>query len=98
MDNVRVQMDLYHCQIMEGDLTVKIKHYLPTGLVSHLQIAGVPERFEPNIGEINYAYLFTLLEAMDYQGYIGCEYRPSRGKAVNSTTEGLDWLRSLPRS
>ena len=95
MDNVRVQMDLYHCQIMEGDLAMKIRNYLPTGLVSHLQIAGVPERFEPNIGEIQYPYLFSLLESLDYQGYIGCEYRPSRGKTKDSTSLGLNWLRNL---
>ena len=55
--NIRVQMDLYHCQIVEGDLAAKIRQYLPTGLVGHIQIAGVPERHEPDVGEINYPYL-----------------------------------------
>lgn len=94
-DNLRVQFDLYHCQIMEGDLAMKIKQYLPTGLVSHIQIAGVPERFEPNIGEINYPYLFSVIESLGYQGYIGCEYRPQIKNTTNGTSLGLDWLRSL---
>jgi hydroxypyruvate isomerase len=57
--NVKVQMDLYHCQIVEGDLAMKVRQYLPTGNVGHFQIAGVPERHEPDVGEMNYTYLFT---------------------------------------
>ncbi len=94
-DNLRVQLDLYHCQIMEGDLAMKLKEYLPTGLVSHVQIAGVPERFEPNIGEINYPYLFSVIESLGYTGYIGCEYRPQIKNTTNGTSTGLDWLRNL---
>ncbi|MGH8849050.1 MAG: 2-oxo-tetronate isomerase, partial [Polaromonas sp.] len=56
--NVKVQFDLYHCQIVEGDVAMKIRQYLPTGRVGHIQIAGVPERHEPDVGEMNYPYLF----------------------------------------
>jgi hydroxypyruvate isomerase len=85
--NLRVQMDLYHCQIMEGDLATKLRHYLPTGAVGHIQIAGVPERHEPNIGELNYPYLFGLIDELAYPGWIGCEYRPRDG-----TRPGLGWI------
>ena len=56
--NLKVQMDLYHCQITEGDLAARLRHWLPTGKVGHLQIAGAPERHEPDIGEIHHPYLF----------------------------------------
>ena len=85
--NLEVQMDLYHCQIVEGDLATKLKHYLPTGRVGHLQIAGVPDRHEPDTGEVNYPYLFDLIDALGYTGHIGCEYRPRAG-----TSDGLGWL------
>jgi hydroxypyruvate isomerase len=90
--NVQVQMDLYHCQIVEGDLAMKIRHYLPTGRVGHLQIAGVPQRHEPDVGEINYSYLFKLLDQLGYDGWIGCEYKPARGAAPHATRDGLGWL------
>ncbi len=88
--NLQVQFDLYHCQIVEGDLAVKLKRDMvrPQAGIGHIQIAGVPERHEPDIGEINYPYLFELIDALGYQGWIGCEYRP-RG----ATSEGLGWLR-----
>lgn len=91
--NVKVQMDLYHAQIVEGDLAMKLRHYLPTGRVGHLQIAGVPERHEPDVGELNYSYLFRLLDELGYQGWIGCEYRPARGAAPHATSDGLGWLK-----
>ena len=97
--NVKVQMDLYHCQIMEGDLAAKIHQYLPTGRVGHFQIAGVPMRHEPDSGELNYPYLFDVIDAVStscgWTGWIGCEYRPSRGAVPNGTHNGLDWLTSL---
>jgi sugar phosphate isomerase/epimerase len=62
--NLKVQMDLYHCQIVEGDLAMKIRQYLPTGRVGHIQIAGVPERHEPDLGELNYPYLFALIDEL----------------------------------
>ena len=85
--NLKVQMDLYHCQIVEGDLAKKLERYLPGGAVGHLQIAGVPERHEPDIGEVNYPYLFALIDRLGYGGWIGCEYRPRAG-----TSAGLGWF------
>ncbi|WP_326542174.1 2-oxo-tetronate isomerase [Pseudorhodoferax sp.] len=85
-----VQMDLYHCQIVEGDLESKLRRYLPTGRVGHIQIAGVPARHEPDTGELNYPHLFAVLDELDYPGWIGCEYRPAAG-----TRAGLGWLRGL---
>ena len=86
--NLKVQMDLYHVQIVEGDLAEKIKRWLPQ--VAHIQIAGVPGRHEPSIGEINYPYLFALIDELGYDGWIGCEYRP-----LGSTTGGLGWMKTL---
>jgi 2-dehydrotetronate isomerase len=91
--NLKVQMDLYHCQIVEGDVAMKIRKYLPAGRVGHFQIAGVPERHEPNVGEVNYPYLFNLLDELGYDGWIGCEYRPKRGAVAGGTSAGLTWLR-----
>ncbi len=85
--NLKVQMDLYHCQIVEGDLAMKIRQYLPTGRVGHIQIAGVPERHEPDRGELNYPYLFALLDELGWDGFIGAEYRPRAG-----TRDGLAWF------
>ena len=84
--NLKVQMDLYHCQIVEGDLAMKIRQYLPG--VGYMQIAGVPERHEPDVGEINHPYLFALIDELGYDGWIGCEYRPRKG-----TSAGLGWAR-----
>jgi hydroxypyruvate isomerase len=85
--NLKVQMDLYHCQIIEGDVAMKLRQYLPTGRVGHLQIAGVPERQEPDRGELHHPYLFALIDELGYNGHIGCEYRPAAG-----TSAGLGWL------
>ena len=94
--NLKVQMDLYHCQIMEGDLATKIRHYLPTGRVGHFQIAGVPMRHEPDLGELNHPYLFDVIDevsaACGWDGWIGCEYRPARGAVPHGTRNGLGWL------
>jgi hydroxypyruvate isomerase len=86
--NLKVQMDLYHLQIVEGDVTCKLRQYLPTGRVGHLQIAGVPLRHEPDEGELNHAHLFGVIDELGYDGWIGCEYRPRAG-----TSAGLGWLR-----
>jgi hydroxypyruvate isomerase len=83
--NVKVQMDFYHAQIVEGDLAMTFKNNLAG--IGHVQIASVPARNEPDDGEVNYAYLFRLLDELGYNGWIGCEYRP-RGK----TEDGLGWL------
>lgn len=97
--NLKVQFDLYHCQIVEGDVASKIRQYLPTGRVGHFQIAGVPERHEPNVGEVNYPYIFRVIDEVAAQcgwsGWVGCEYRPQRGASQDATTQGLDWMRSL---
>lgn len=84
--NLKMQMDLYHMQVMEGDLERKLRHYLPW--CGHIQIAGAPERHEPDTGEIRYQHLFTVLDQIGYSGWIGCEYRPA-GKTV----DGLGWFR-----
>jgi hydroxypyruvate isomerase len=94
--NLKVQFDLYHCQIVEGDVAMKIRRYLPTGRVGHFQIAGVPMRHEPDLGELNHDYLFDVIDevaaAYGWQGWVGCEYRPARGIAPSATSAGLDWL------
>ena len=74
-----VQMDLYHCQIVEGDVATRIRRYVATGHVGHVQIAGVPERHEPDTGELDYRYLFAVLDESGYDGWVGCEYRPRAG-------------------
>ena len=93
--NLKVQMDLYHCQIVEGDVAAKIRQYLPTGAVGHFQIAGVPDRHEPDLGEVNYPYLFSVIDevaqASGWDGWIGCEYRP-RQAGPGGTSAGLGWL------
>jgi hydroxypyruvate isomerase len=82
--NLKVQFDLYHAQIMEGDLSVKLKQYVTD--VGHVQIAGVPDRHEPDEGELNYPHLFALMDTLGYDGWVGCEYRPTDG-----TLAGLRW-------
>ncbi len=84
---LKVQMDLYHCQIVEGDVSMKLRKYLGKN-VGHIQIASVPDRNEPDRGELNYDYLLDLIEELGYSGWIGCEYRPKAG-----TSEGLGWLK-----
>ncbi len=91
--NLKVQMDLYHCQIVEGDVAMKLRKYLPTGQVGHLQIAGVPERHEPDIGELHHPYLFSVIDELQFSGWIGCEYRPLRGGQPGGTSAGLGWLK-----
>jgi hydroxypyruvate isomerase len=83
--NLRVQFDVYHCQIVEGDLTTRLRQNI--GRVGHMQVAGVPDRNEPDTGEVNYPYLFRLIDEIGYAGWVGCEYRP-----VGATSAGLGWL------
>ncbi len=96
--NLKVQMDLYHCQIVEGDVAMKIRKYLPTGAIGHFQIAGVPLRHEPDLGELNYPYLFSVIDEVanqcGWQGWIGCEYKPRLGGQPGGTSAGLGWLRA----
>ena len=84
--NLKVLMDLYHCQIMEGDVATRLRRHIAG--VGHLQIAGVPDRHEPDSGELNYPFLFELIDALGYSGHVGCEYRPRAG-----TSAGLGWWR-----
>jgi 2-dehydrotetronate isomerase len=84
---LKVQMDLYHCQIVEGDVSMRLRKYLGKN-VGHLQVASVPDRNEPDQGELDYDYLFGVIEELGYNGWIGCEYRPRAG-----TSEGLGWLK-----
>ncbi len=84
-DNLQLQYDIYHMQIMEGDLAPTIEANLSQ--IGHIQLADTPGRHEPGTGEINYPFLFAHLDRLGYQGWIGCEYKPA-----NSTTEGLGWL------
>ncbi|URL02066.1 hydroxypyruvate isomerase family protein [Avibacterium sp. 20-126] len=84
-DNVFVQLDYFHAQNVDGNLS-RLTDKL-AGKFAHIQIASIPDRVEPDEGEINYQYLFDKLDAMGYEGYIGCEYKPRA-----NTEEGLGWF------
>ncbi|RKP52823.1 hydroxypyruvate isomerase [Trinickia fusca] len=86
--NLYLQYDIYHMQRMEGELAATIEKHLPR--IAHLQLADNPGRHEPGTGEIHYAFLFARLDALGYDGYIGCEYKPR-----TTTLDGLGWLRAL---
>ncbi len=88
--NLHLQFDFYHTQISEGDLATRLEEHF--GLIGHVQVAGVPGRHEPDEGEVNYPWLFRLLDAWGYPGHVGCEYRP-RG----NTLEGLGWMEGIHR-
>lgn len=83
--NLKLQFDVYHRQILHGDVTMALRRLMP--LIGHIQIAGMPGRNEPDGGELNYPFLFEEIDRLGYQGYIGCEYRP-RGE----TRAGLGWF------
>jgi len=83
--NLRLQFDLYHAQIVDGDLTRRIERQV--GLTGHVQIAGVPDRHEPDAGELAITHLLATLDRVGYAGWVGCEYRP-RGQ----TEAGLGWI------
>ncbi len=85
-DNVRLQFDVYHTQIMEGDLATKFTKLLPT--IGHVQIADNPGRHEPGSGEINYPFVLNHIENSGYDGWIGAEYIPA-----NDTEAGLSWIK-----
>ncbi len=84
-DNLFLQYDIYHMQIMEGDLARTMESNL--GRIAHIQLADNPGRHEPGTGEINYPFLFSHLDRIGYQGWIGCEYKPK-----TATREGLSWF------
>ncbi|MGV0908385.1 hydroxypyruvate isomerase [Martelella sp. FOR1707] len=85
-DNLFIQYDIYHSQIMQGDLAETYRRL--KAKIAHVQLADNPGRHEPGTGEINYPYLFNMLDAEGYDGFIGCEYKPSAG-----TSEGLGWMK-----
>jgi hydroxypyruvate isomerase len=87
-DNLFLQYDIYHMQRMEGELAATIKKNLPH--IAHIQLADNPGRNEPGTGEINYPFLFDLLDSIGYDGWIGCEYKPR-----TTTTAGLVWVQSV---
>ena len=82
---LKIQFDWYHAQIMGGDLARRTEKFFSK--IGHFQVAGVPDRAEPDSGEVNFPYLFRLVDTLQYDGWIGCEYRP-KGR----TEEGLGWL------
>ena len=86
LPNLKLQFDIYHCQIIHGDVTMRLRALLP--IIGHVQIASVPSRNEPDGEELNYPYLFDELDRLGYQGFVGCEYNP-RGK----TLDGLGWFK-----
>jgi hydroxypyruvate isomerase len=86
LPNVKLQFDVYHVAISEGDVLTKLQRYIP--FVGNVQIAAVPSRAEPDEGEIAYPAIFAALDALGYTGWVGCEYRP-RG----ATDDGLRWMR-----
>ncbi|WP_288585028.1 2-oxo-tetronate isomerase [uncultured Methylobacterium sp.] len=85
LPNLKLQFDLYHCQILHGDVTMRLRALMP--MVGHVQTASVPERHEPGSGEMNDAFLFAELDRLGYDGFVGCEYNPRAG-----TREGLGWF------
>ncbi|XP_029640085.1 putative hydroxypyruvate isomerase [Octopus sinensis] len=87
--NLKLQFDFFHVQIMDGNLTANFKDFLP--YIGHIQISQVPNRGEPNTdGEINYNYIFKMLQSSNYDGYIGLEYNP-----VGNTRDGLSWIQQM---
>lgn len=86
LPNLKLQFDIYHCQILHGDVTTRLRALLP--IIGHVQIASVPSRNEPDGEELNFPYLMEELDRLDYLGFVGCEYNP-RGK----TLDGLGWFK-----
>lgn len=84
--NVGLQFDIYHCQILHGDVTMRLREMLP--LIGHIQVASVPSRHEPAGEELNYPFLFDELDRLGYDNYVGCEYRPA-----GDTVAGLGWFK-----
>ncbi len=84
-DNLKLQYDIYHMQIMEGDLAPTIETHLAR--IAHIQIADTPGRHEPGTGEIHYPFLFAHLDRLGYRGWVAAEYKPAA-----TTEEGLGWL------
>ncbi|MDP6969666.1 MAG: TIM barrel protein [Gammaproteobacteria bacterium] len=86
--NVKLQFDFFHCQKYQGDSLQRLLQVFDQ--VAHIQIAGVPDRHEPDTGEWDYQQVFALLKSHNYQGFVGCEYRPAGG-----TRDGLVWRQTV---
>jgi 2-dehydrotetronate isomerase len=86
LGNVKLQFDIYHCQIIHGDVTTRLRQLLP--ITGHIQIASVPSRHEPDDEELNYPFLFEEMDRLGYQGFVGCEYIPRA-----HTLDGLGWFK-----
>ena len=86
--NLFIQYDIYHMQVMEGDIARSLQKHLPR--IAHVQLADNPGRNEPGTGEINYPFLFRHLDTLGYRGWVGCEYKPR-----TTTVEGLGWHAAL---
>jgi hydroxypyruvate isomerase len=84
--NLKLQFDIYHCQIIHGDVTMRLREMMP--IVGHVQIASIPSRNEPDGEELNFPFLFDELDRLGYGGFVGCEYNPRA-----RTTDGLGWFR-----
>jgi hydroxypyruvate isomerase len=89
--NLKLQFDIYHRQIIHGDVTMALRHLMP--ITGHIQIASVPSRQEPDGEELNFSYLFAEIDRLGYAGFVGCEYSP-RGR----TLDGLAWFKPFLRS
>lgn len=90
LPNIRIQYDIFHRQIMHGDIAHSFQRLLP--LIGHVQIASVPSRQEPNGEELNYPYIFEMMDAAGYSGFVGCEYVPA-----TTTIAGLGWFEPFKR-
>ncbi|GJE06426.1 MULTISPECIES: 2-oxo-tetronate isomerase [Methylobacterium] len=88
--NLALQFDLFHAQILHGDLSARLERDLP--LIGHVQVAAVPDRHEPGTGELDERHLFALLDRLGYGGFVGCEYHPRAG-----TEAGLSWFEPYRR-
>ncbi|SFI74395.1 2-oxo-tetronate isomerase [Bradyrhizobium sp. Gha] len=86
LPNLKLQFDIYHCGIIHGDVTMRLREMMP--IIGHIQVASIPSRNEPDGEELNYPFLFAELDRLGYAGFVGCEYNP-RGK----TNDGLAWFK-----
>ena len=87
-ENIKLLFDIYHHQIIRGDVSKYLEKFLP--YIGHIQIAGIPNRNEPDQSELDYQYIFNLIEKLNYNGFIGCEYNPKK-----DTISGLKWRNKI---
>lgn len=88
--NLKLMFDVYHVQVMEGDILRRLRRHLTQ--IGHIQIAAVPTRHEPDEGELNYRAILAEIDALGWQGWVGCEYKPRAG-----TVDGLGWREAIAR-